>query len=118
MGGGVDDRAVPWHEVGARGAAQSCADRCRRCLGRGAVLDVHDVDLVAIDSPARIGGLEDEVLSVKGPVGLGVVSSVRQLPDVLKVNFFFVAAVETVGEVCDGGFWSISAGLGLRSLKG
>ena len=40
------------------------------------------------------------------------------MPDVLQVHFLVVATVEAVGEIYDGGFQCIRAGLGLRSLAG
>ena len=41
---------------------------------------VHDEHLVAL--VWRAGGLEDQALAVGGPVGLGVLPAMRELPEV------------------------------------
>ena len=48
-----------------------------------AAVGVHDEDLVAIVGRAR--GLKDQPLAVGRPVGLRILASVRQLPDVAEV---------------------------------
>jgi len=99
VGGSIQDFLISRHEVGAGGAAEPGADWSGRRFGRGAIGQVHHVDLVAFHAPTGIGGLEDEAAPVKGPVGFGIVATVGQLANVVEVYLLFIGAVQTVRQI-------------------
>ena len=77
-GRGVEDAVARREEVGAGRLALAVGDAAAVRAVR-----VHREDLVA--RQGALVGLEDQPCSVGGPVGLGVLSSERQLPDVGEV---------------------------------
>ena len=103
VGRSVKDEGVARQEKGTGGAPLARADHLRAIAPR-VVVDAHDEDLIALDAPHFVVGLEDELGIVKTKVGLCVVAAKGELANIAQVLFAGISqAVFGHCSLCGGG---------------